>query len=292
VSRKRGGAHRIAGTQLATLAGRLTPQDRALCRLLADHQVLAVQHAADLLYGSVHTARHRLLALHQLRVVDRFRPLVPLGAGSASYHYVLGEAGAQILAAEQGVEAHQLGYRRDRALAIAHSPTLPTLLATSGFFAAMAAAARAQPPAALLAWWPAHRCAQQWGELVQPDAYGRWRQAGVEVDFFLETPQPDHNPPNGIALGAGPNPEEAGWAQRLAAKLAGYAHLTDGTQISTPVLLWLPTPQLEAEARAGLPCLPAPVLTAHPTPAGPTARCWLPLGAAGPRRDLTSLAAR
>jgi Replication-relaxation len=290
VSRKRGGTHRIAGTQLATLAGRLTPEDRALCRLLADHQVLAVQHAADLLYGSVHTARHRLLALHQLRVVDRFRPLVPLGAGSASYHYVLGEAGAQVLAAELGVEAHQLGYRYDRALAIAHSPALPRLLATAEFFAALAVAARAQPGAALLAWWPAQRCAQQWGELVQPDAYGRWRQAGVDVDFFLETPQPDHDPPSDIALSADPDAEEAGWARRLAGKLAGYAHLTDGTQIPTPVLLWFPTQQLEAETRARLPSLPAPVLTAHPTPAGPTGPCWLPLGALGPRRDLTSLA--
>src|SRR6266568_3574274 len=79
--------------------------------------------------------RHRLLALHRLRVVDRFRPLVPLGEGSAPYHYVLGEAGAIVLAAEMGVEVHLLGYRRDRALAIAHSPSLPRLLAANGFFA-------------------------------------------------------------------------------------------------------------------------------------------------------------
>jgi Replication-relaxation len=290
VSRRRGGAHRIAGTQLATLAGRLTAADRALVRLLADHQVLAVQHAADLLYGSAQTARHRLLTLHQLRVVDRFRPLVPLGAGSASYHYVLGEAGAQILAAERGVEAHQLGYRRDRALAIAHSPALPRLLAIAGFFAALAATARADPRAALLAWWSAQRCAQQWGELVQPEAYGRWRQAGTEVDFFLETPQPDHEPPHAVPVASAD--EETGWLQRLTNKLAGYADLTDGTQIRTLVLLWFPDPQLEAEARAYLPRLRAPVFTGHHTPAGPAGACWLPLGESGPRCDLTSLAAR
>jgi Replication-relaxation len=266
VSRKRGGTHRIAGTQLAALAGRLTPQDRALCRLLAEHQVLAADHAAALLYGSAHTARHRLLALHQLRVVDRFRPLVPLGAGSAPYHYVLGEAGAIVLAAELGVEVHQLGYRRDHALAVAHSPMLPRLLATNGFFAALAAAAPAQPDSGLLAWWPARRCAQQWGELVHPDAYGRWRHAGVEVDFFLEIVQPDHDPPGPAT--------------------------PDGTQIPTPVLVWLPSHQLEAEARAGLPSLPIPVLTGHHTPAGPAGPVWLPLDAVGPRQTLTSLAAR
>jgi len=167
VSRKRGGAHRIAATQLAELAGRLTPEDRALCRLLAEHQVLAADHIAGLLYGSAHTARHRLLALHRLRVVDRFRPLTPLGEGSAPYHYVLGEAGAIVLAAELGVEVHQLGYRRDRAVAVAHSPTLPRLLAASGFFAALAARRPpVRPPAAATAAPPSSgapsSCAATW----------------------------------------------------------------------------------------------------------------------------------
>ena len=296
MSRKRGGTHRIAGTQLAALAGRLTPKDRALCRLLAEHQVLAVDHAAALLYGSAHTARHRLLALHQLRVVDRFRPLVPLGAGSAPYHYVLGEAGATVLAAELGIEVHQLGYRRDHALAIAHSPALPRLLATNGFFAALAATAPAQPDSGLLAWWPAERCTQQWGELVHPDGYGRWRHAGVETDFFLEIVQPDHDPPGPATPDGGhpahPDTARDGWARRLAGKLGGYTQLSDGTQIPTPVLLWFPTAQLEAQARAGLPSLPMPVLTGHHTPAGPAGPVWLRLDALGPRQTLTSLPAR
>jgi Replication-relaxation len=298
VSRKRGGAHRIAATQLATLAGRLTPTDRALCRLLAEHQVLAADHIACLLYGSTHTTRHRLLALQRLRVVDRFRPLVPLGEGSAPYHYVLGEAGAIVLAAELGVEPHQLGYRRDRALAIAHSPTLPRLLAANGFFAALAAAARRQPGAALLEWWPAGRCAQQWGELVRPDAYGRWREAGVEIDFFLEILQPDHDEHTAGAFDTSGMGEAGvrgdGWVERLARRLAGYATLAAGTQIPTPVLVWFPTARLEAQARAGLPVLAVPAATAHPdpaSPAGPAGAVWLALDATGPRRRLAVLAA-
>jgi len=295
VSRKRGGTHRIAGTQLAELAGRLTPKDRALCRLLAEHQVLAADHAAALLYGSAHTARHRLLALHQLRVVDRFRPLVPLGAGSASYHYVLGEAGAIVLAAELGVEVHQLGYRRDHALAVAHSPTLPRLLATNGFFAALAAAAPAQPDSGLLAWWPARRCAQQWGELVHPDGYGRWRHAGVETDFFLEVPaaHPGHDQPTSALPqpdGSAAVPGGDGWVARLAEQLAGYAALAAGTQVRTPVLLWCSSAEQEAAARAALPAVPLPVATAPQTPAGPAGPVWLPLGVAGPRRRIGALA--
>jgi Replication-relaxation len=292
VSRKRGGARRIAGTQLAELAGRLTPQDRALCRLLAEHQCLAAGHIACLLYGSAHTTRHRLLALHRLRVVDRFRPLVPLGDGSAPYHYVLGEAGAIVLAAELGVEVHQLGYRRDRALAVAHTPRLPRLLAANGFFATLAAVARRQPDAALLDWWPAGRCAQQWGELVRPDGYGRWREEGVEIDFFLEVSHPDHNERASGAFAAGvAGAGGDGWVERLAQRLGGYATLAAGTQIPTPVLLWFPTAQLEAQARAGLPVLPVPVATAHRSPAGPAGPVWLALGATGPRRRLAALAA-
>jgi hypothetical protein len=291
VSRKRGGARRIAGTELATLAGRLTPTDRALCRLLAEHQVLAADHIACLLYGSAHTTRHRLLALQRLRVVDRFRPLVPLGEGSAPYHYVLGEAGAIVLAAELGVEPHQLGYRRDRALAIAHSPTLPRLLAANGFFAALAAAARRQSGAALLEWWPAGRCAQQWGELVRPDGYGRWREAGIEIDFFLEILQSDHDEHTAGTFDTPGTGEADGWVERLARQLAEYATLAAGTHIPTPVLLWFPTAHLEAQARAGLRVLPVPVATAHHDHAGPAGAVWLALGATGPRRRLAALAA-
>ncbi len=295
MSRNRGGARRTAGTQLAILAGRLTPADRALCRLLGEHQVLAAGQAADLVYGSAHTARHRLLVLHRLRVVDRFRPLVALGEGSAPYHYVLGEAGAQVLAAEHGVEVGQLGYRRDRALAVAHSPALPRLLAANGFFAALARAARHQPGTALLAWWPARRCAQQWGELVRPDGYGRWRDADAEVDFFLEVPaaHPGHDQPTSALPqpdGSAAVPGGDGWVARLAEQLAGYAALAAGTQVRTPVLLWCSSAEQEAAARAALPAVPLPVATAPQTPAGPAGPVWLPLGVAGPRRRIGALA--
>ncbi len=260
MSRRRGGTHRIAGSHLATLAGRLTPRDRALLRLLAEHQVLTVAHCADLLYGSQETARHRLVSLHRLKAVDRFRPLVGLGDGSAPYHYVLGEAGTSVLDAELGVQPHQLGYRRDQALAIAHQPGLAQLLAINGFFASLAAAGRAQPGTALVAWWSAARCANQWGKLVRPDGYGRGAPAGQQR-----------------SLG------------QLADKLAGYLALAAQTKIATPILLWLDSPDLEANARATLPRLPVPAATASRALGDPTGPIWLPLAAAGPRRLLLDL---
>ena len=65
-------------------------------------------------------ATARLRTLWELRAIDRFRPLVT--SGSAPLHVVLDTAGADVLAAEDGIAPAALGYRRDRALAIAHSP--------------------------------------------------------------------------------------------------------------------------------------------------------------------------
>jgi hypothetical protein len=262
---------RSAAERLAALAGRLTDRDRTLCRLLHDHRVLTTPQLVDLGFASRNAAEHRLAILHQLGVVDRFRP--HRTPGSAPYHYVLGPLGAALLAAEHDQEPTQLGYRRDRALALAHSQRLGHLLGVNGFFAALARAARSHPEAALEAWWPEQRCAAQWGRLVHPDGYGRWHEHDRRVDFFLEYDR-------------GSEP-----LSRLAGKLPGYAELAHATGIATPLLVWLPTPAREAAARQALAASSLPVATATPqrdhTPAGPL---WLPLGASGPRCRLAQLA--
>ena len=233
---------------LAELAGRLTKRDRELCRLVWEHGVLTSAHCAQLVFASPVTARHRLVILTGLRVLDRFRPTWPRGEGSAPWHYVLGPAGAAVLAAEQAVTVAQLGWRRERALRVAHAPHLAHLVGVNGFFAALAAHARHRRDAALAVWWSERRCAERWGQLVRPDGYGRWQQAGSEVDFFLEYDR---------------GTEDLG---RLLGKLDGYAELAAVSQIATPVLFWLPSPAREASFRtaAGAPA------------AGPV---WLPLPA-------------
>ena len=266
-----GGGGRSAAERLAALAGRLTDRDRALCRLLHNHRVLTTAQLTDLAFGSRNTAEHRLTILHQLGVVDRFRPRRT--PGSASYHYVLGPLGAALLAAQTDQEPTQFGYRRDRTLALAHSQRLQHLLGVNGFFAALVRAARQHSEAALEVWWSEQRCAAQWGGLVHPDGYGRWRDQQARVDFFLEYDR-------------GSEP-----LQRLAAKLPSYLELAHATGISTPLLLWLPSPAREAAARQALAGSSLPVATATPhpdhTPAGPL---WLPLQQPGPRRRLTQLA--
>src|SRR5512132_4082789 len=266
-----GGGGRSVTERLAALAGRRTDRDRTLCQLLPQHQGLTTPQLIDLAFPSRNAAEHRLAILHQLGVLDRFRPRHT--PGSAPYHYVLGPLGAALLAAQTDQEPAELGYRRDRTLALAHSQRLAHLLGVNSFFCALAHTARQHPAAALEEWWSEQRCAAQWGRLVHPDGYGRWREHQTQLDFFLEYDR---------------GSEPLG---RLAAKLPGYLQLAQASEIATPLLWWLPTQAREAAARQALSGSSLPVATATPdpdqTPAGPL---WLPLHASGPRRRLAQLA--
>jgi hypothetical protein len=262
---------RSTAERLAAVAGRVTGRDRRLFALLAEHRVLTTPQLTQLAFPSPDAAAKRLAILHQLGLLDRFRPHHT--PGSAPYHYVLGPLGAALLAAHHDRDPARLGYRRDRALALAHSQRLAHLVGVNGVFCALHQAARVDPDAELEVWWSEQRCAARWGPLVRPDGYGRWREHHRRVDFFLEYDRGTEAP------------------QRLAGKLTGYLELAAATRISTPLLLWLPTPARETTIRQALAGTNLPVATATPdpdhSPAGPL---WLPLQSDGLRRRLIELA--
>jgi hypothetical protein len=269
---------RYRDNMLSLLAARLTRRDRELIRLLRDHRVLTTHQVAELAYGCESRARHRMLALARMGVVERFRPLLP--AGSAPLHYVLGEVGARVLAAEQDITLAELGYRRDRVLGIAYSPQLAHTVGVNGLFTALVAAARRHPQARLAAWWPEHRCAATWGQYARPDAYGRWQEDGASIDFFVE-------------YDTGTEP-----LAKVASKLAGYAELASATGITTAVLVWTLSPSREARLHRHMRSSPVPVATATPraTPDsggwGPAGPAWLPVGEPGARARLIELGGR
>ncbi len=277
----------------AALAARLTARDRWLLRMICEHRVLTTGQITQLAFGTTRAATARMATLYTYRAVDRFRPLAP--AGSSPLHFILDEAGAMLLAAEDGITAADLGYRRDRSMAIALSPRLTHTTGANGIFTALAAAARASSgQAALECWWGERRCAAAWGDYVRPDGYGRWSeqapgQPPAVTDFFLE-------------YDTGTEP-----LSRVVAKLAGYAALAARTGITTPVLFWLPSPSREAALHARLAGPPppgirdaasaaqipgVPVVTAArgTSPQGPAGAAWLPAGHPGPRLRLAQLA--
>ncbi|CRK57610.1 FIG00663095: hypothetical protein [Alloactinosynnema sp. L-07] len=259
----------------AVLAWRLTPRDRWIIRMLHEHRVLTAHQITALAFPSFRSGRQRMRELYLWGVVDRFQPFVTLG--TAPMHYVLAPAGAAVLAAEDGLDVKELGYRHDRAFGVAHSLRLAHTVGVAEWFTALVDRAHHDPPdeaSRVVAWWSEYRCAKHFGDLTRPDAYGRWTTAGQEVEFFLE-----------YDFGT----EVLG---KLAGKLAGYAALAAATGITTPVLVWLPTARREATARRVLhrawrelddPSL-VPVATAaadllnpdtaHPSPAD---QVWLPL---------------
>ena len=277
----------------AVLAWRLTPRDRWIIRMVHEHRVLTSHQITALAFPSFRSGRMRLRELYVWGVVDRFQPFVTVG--TAPMHYVLAPAGAAVLAAEDGLDVKELGYRHDRAFGIAHSLRLAHTVGVNEWFTALVDHARHSTPggqSAVGAWWSETRCAKHFGDLIQPDAYGRFTAHGREIEFFLE-----------YDFGT-----EA--LAKLAGKLTGYAALAQATGITTPVLVWLPTTRREATARRllhqtwrglddprSVPVATAAAEllnpdTAHPSPADAV---WLPLepgastASAGRRRALRHL---
>ena len=166
------------------------PATGGCCACLHEHRVLTTGQITQLAFGTTRAATARMTTLYQYRAVDRFRPLAP--AGSSPLHFILDEAGAMLLAAEDGITPADLGYRRDRSMAIALSPRLAHDTGANGVFTALAAAARASGGRqALECWWAERRCAAAWGDHARPDGYGRWTeqapgQPAATADFFLE----------------------------------------------------------------------------------------------------------
>ncbi|MBF6183363.1 replication-relaxation family protein [Nocardia otitidiscaviarum] len=275
------------GRAHARLALCLTERDRWILRMCHEHRVLTTPQLTALTFGSPSRARRRLAALHDYGVLDRFRPLRAIG--TAPTHWVLAPTGAAVLAAQAGIELRELGFRPDRALAVAHSLHLAHTIGVNEWFITLASAARATGNAALLAWWSENRCRALWGDLVIPDGYGRYTQAGATLDFFLEFD---------LATMALPT---------VAGKLHGYAELARTSGVITPVLVWVPLGSREAAARkalrdtwAGLrdpEAVPVATAAADLLPidpaASPAAPVWLSLDSTdGTRVTLPELAAR
>lgn len=275
---------------------RLTGRDQWLLGMLLEHRVLTSEHITQLAFGAHRKATARLAVLHQLGLLDRFRPYTP--RGSAPLHYLLAPTGADVLAATTNTTVAALGYRPERLARLAVSLQLGHDVGANGVFTALAAHARTTPRTQLRTWWSARRCLTTWDGLIRPDGYGRWKaptpatqpttsttlaEVPVEVDFFLEYDTGTEN------------------LARLTRKLDGYARLAAASGLPTLILFWLPnfTRELHLhqavaawqQARRGQPPLPiatavpyapAPSGKAHPaasSSAGPADRVWLPVSA-------------
>jgi hypothetical protein len=274
---------RSGGDRVLRVQAQLTNRDRLLLDWLADHKVLTTFQIAHALFGSLDFAQRRLLKLHRLGLVDRFRPL-RAGGGSYPWHYVLDQFGAELVAASRGEAPPRRGITVERMRRIATSRTLDHQLGVNQFFTDLAGHARIHPGARLERWWSEQQCARPGAfdktliSPVRPDGHGMFVEDGQRVAFFLEW--------------------DSGSEQLrvLASKLAAYArHVAKGGP-SWPVLFCLAAARREHNIHEMLEDLDdvVPVATCARgslSGAGPADAIWLVHGASDAPRRLIDLAA-
>jgi len=256
----------------------LTPRDRYLLEILAQHLVLTAEQIARLCFEDPNTARKRLVLLTRRGILDRFRASVY--PGSQAWRYTLGHVGASMLVARTDRPLPRPGAHAERILRLAQSPRLDHLLGVNDFFVSLIHQARTQPAHgyALVGWhnerWATAHCAG----LARPDAMGTWAQR----DPGTAPPHPAPAPLRAPSGPTGPSAQPAGPLarpitsapaspgtrprprtsreitfflehdtgteplSRLLDKLPGYAEAARGDGPDHPVLFWLGSRRREA----------------------------------------------
>ncbi len=214
------------------LASRLTERDRRVALDCYDHRLLTTEQLRRLHFATLRVAQRRLGELHELHVLDRFRPAWQRGEGSTPYHWLLDRAGAQIVAELLDLPVAQLAWRRDQALAIASSSKREHQLAVNEFFTRLAEDTRIAG-GRLAEWWGERRTAAAFGGRLQPDGYGHLHVNNDSIRFLLELDR-------GTETHA-----------RLAEKAARYLRELPGSELGElqPLVLLL-TPSRERTAAA------------------------------------------
>ena len=254
-----------------TVITRLTPRDRLLLRVLADHDVLTTDQIARIAFGSVRRAQDRLRVLVDLKILERFRRY--LSAGSEAWRYVLAPLGAELVAAERGLPPPLPSRVRARGKSLAGNPRLDHLLGVNDFFTHLIAASRKSTDLALELWWSERCCGAEFGGIVRPDARGIWRDHSRRLSFFLECDKGTET------------------TMRVAAKLNGYRDLALAEEKPILVLFCFSGPRRESAVRNALISSVGnrvAVATATFACGAPAEPVWLPLRGAAVRVALGS----
>lgn len=247
---------------LLQIASSIQRRDRQICVHLFNHKVLTTHHIQDLFFENDRVCRRRLAKLAELGLIVPFRPQA--SRGSYPNHFILGDLGLYLVAAEFGVEVKELGLKKDRLTRIAFSSQLDHVLAINSFMCSLIATYRhEQGDHQVVRWFGERQCAGKWGkDLLYPDAeviihaHSEYRNLFLEMDMGTEN------------------------LKRLEAKLPRYSYLYRYlNDMAHHILFCFQTVSREASARRVL-NWPLPIATAvyerHiADPSGPN---WLQIG--------------
>lgn len=170
----------VSDEELIRLASRLQDRDRLIVQYLAEYQVMTTQQIARTAFGSLRHTQKRLRALEQLGVVTSIRPRA--NTGSLPAHWILGAAGVVVRSIETGDPLREVTRERRRALTLVLGPKREHLVGVNDLFTRLVA----DPAGELTEWWPERQCAQRWADVILPDGYGEWVEAGRTVGWWLE----------------------------------------------------------------------------------------------------------
>jgi hypothetical protein len=237
---------RVSEAQLTRLAAHLTGRDRQIALDCYEHTVLTTGQLGRLHFTGIaeQTARRRLLMLYELRVLDRFRPLLPRGQGSAPHHWVLDEAGAHIVAAEHQISRPELRYQHAAALSVADSIKLTHHIEVNEFFCRLHADAT-HAGGALSEWYGERTLHRFFHGRLTPDSYGVLRLPDRPPIHLL------------LELDRGTEP-----SQRLREKAARYASALPRSTLSEHdplVILAVPSAARAETATAAIAHTAAPI---------------------------------
>lgn len=175
---------RLRDEDVLRLASHLTERDRRIARDCFEFRVLTSSQITRLYFTGTRTAAARLNLLYRLRVLDHFRPSVPMGEGTAPYHWILDEAGALIVADHLNIERAKLGWQHHIAAGVATSQKLAHHVEVNEFFTRLAVEASAAG-GALAEWYGERTCHHLFAGIVIADGYGVLNLPGRAPLHFL-----------------------------------------------------------------------------------------------------------
>lgn len=277
-----GGRRRRAagGEPDGALWAKLTPRDRLVLELVAEHHVLTTEQLRALVFPSMSRAQHRLLHLADLGVLWRTQPYRADG-GSKPFHYLLGYRGAELRAAQDGTSPPRPSTHADRLRRILESPRLGHLLGVNQFFAELADYSRRAGLGGFAAderdfgreglhtWRSEESITEFYGNKITPDGYGCWHENGRWLGFFLE-----HD------TGTEPLRRVADKIDRYTGSGKPYTDRFDvARRLAGMVLIWTTSARREQGLRKALQAKysPVPVATAsreHGHLDGPAGEVW------------------
>ncbi len=175
---------RFGDEDVLRLASHLTERDRWIAKDCFEFRVLTSSQITRLHFTGTRTAAARLNVLYRLRVLDRFRPSLPMGQGTAPYHWILDEAGALLVADHLNIERAKLGWQHSVAAGVATSQKLAHHVEVNEFFTRLAVEANACG-GALSEWYGERTCHHLFAGIVVADGYGVLNLPGRAPMCFL-----------------------------------------------------------------------------------------------------------